>query len=94
MILHDRDDLDLCRDRLIRWILFEARYPVLAMKAWYRLMTLETLPLPARFERDMTHCRYGHEWTVGNTYYYAGSRRCRKCNLAGKREKPVQSEIP
>lgn len=27
-----------------------------------------------------THCKYGHSFTEDNTYYYNGSRYCRKCN--------------
>jgi hypothetical protein len=36
------------------------------------------------YQRDKTHCKYGHEFSVPNTYYrpHDGARICRACNNA------------
>lgn len=29
---------------------------------------------------DRTHCKYGHEFTKQNTYFYTSGRKCKTCN--------------
>lgn len=39
------------------------------------------------WRRDLTHCKYGHEFTEENTYIVpAGGRRCKTCRLDAMRE--------
>ncbi len=34
---------------------------------------------------ERTHCPYGHEYTLENTYIYQGRRQCRECSAVRKR---------
>jgi len=43
---------------------------------------------------NSTHCQKGHEYTIGNTYLYKGTRNCIKCKKENqKRYKKIEKNI-
>ena len=51
-------------------------------RACVRSDHLQAIPLAeniGKLRRSNTHCRYGHLYSEANTYWYKGSRVCRKC---------------
>lgn len=42
--------------------------------------------------RQKTHCKRGHEFTVANTQVWAGQRRCRRCGTLSKRKPPFSGD--
>lgn len=47
---------------------------------------------PASHQARQTHCKYGHEFTPGNTYNYRGKRYCKACNRRKAREHYARSK--
>lgn len=41
--------------------------------------TIDSVDRNRHYEASKTHCQYGHEFSLENTYLYKNNRKCKKC---------------